>query len=135
MGQFAVPLLIASTAGSAYQQVQAGKAQAAEYKAAQEEEEMAARDRAIERRKRLIDALASQSVMAPLRGVAMGSPSLTAQVGRDVREAGFEQLTDEAMTSARRRNLGLQSRNARTMAGLGAGTTLLQGGYDYARTR
>lgn len=126
-------LLIASVAGTGYQQVQAGKAQSAELKMAQREEEMAAKDRSIERRKRLIDALASQSVMAPVRGLSTASPSLTAQVGQDVREAGFEQLTDEAMTSARRRSLGLQARSARRAGYIGAGASLLEGGYRVAR--
>ena len=129
----ATPMLVGLTGLSAYQQVQAGKAQSAALKSQQREEEMAAKDRSIERRKRLIDALASQSVMAPVRGVAIGSPSLTAQVGRDVREAGFEQLTDEAMTSARRQNLGLQARNARRAGYIGAGASLLEGGYRAAR--
>lgn len=133
MAQFALPALIGLTGAQAYGQVQAGKAQSAELKMAQREEEMAAKDRSIERRKRLIDALASQSVMAPVRGISTASPSLVAQVGQDVREAGFEQLTDEGMTSARRRNLGLQARNARRAGYIGAGTSLLEGGYRAAR--
>lgn len=125
-------LLFGAQFGSAYQQVQAGKAQSSELMAARREEEIAARDRSIERRKRLIDALASQSVMAPVRGVALGSPSLTAQVGQDVKEAGFEQLTDEAMTSARRRSLYRQARSAKRAGYIGAGTSLLETGTRLA---
>lgn len=132
MGAAAIPVLLASTVASAHQQIQAGRMQSAELKLAQREEEMAARDRAIERRKRLVDALASQAVLAPVRGVALGSPSLVAQVGQDIRTAGFEQLTDEAMTSARRQSLGLQARNARRRGYIGAGASLLEGGYRAA---
>ncbi len=121
------PLLFAAAiGGSAYAQVQAGRAQQFEYKAAADQAKSQARDVEIERRQRLLKSLAQRQVDAAAGGTTLeGSPM--ALINADEEAANMDSLSLQGQTSARVAALNASGRNARTVANLGAISTVLQG--------
>jgi hypothetical protein len=115
----------AAGAASAIQSRNAGKLQQIEYKRQAQEEETSARDREIERRRRLVQALASQNAEAGALGLDATTGSRRAITLEDVRRARMDDLTDRAMTSRRAVSLASAGRAARRQGNLQAGATLL----------
>lgn len=103
----------------------AGKLQDIQYKRQAEDEETAARDREIERRRRLVQALASQNAEAGALGLDPTTGSRRAITLEDVRRARMDDLTDRAMTSRRGVSLRLAGSEARKQGNIQAGATLL----------
>lgn len=115
----------AAGAASAIQARNAGKLQQIEYQRQAKEEEVSARDREIERRRRLVQALASQNAEAGALGIDPTTGSRRAITLEDVRLARMDDLTDRAMTSRRSVSLRSAGRSARRQGNLQAGATLL----------
>lgn len=132
MGQFAIPILIATTAASglysARQSSLAGKAAEKEAKIAARREGDAARQREIERRRALMRALAAQGAEAAASGV---SPS-EALFSADIQYANSDFNVDTANTRETQARLRAQGRNARVSGNAAAITTLLDTAGDVA---
>lgn len=127
MGQAVlIGLTAAATAGSVYSQRQATGAREVELELAQRQEEQAARDRQVQRKRRLAAVLGSQRAQAAAQGLTMsgsvGNISLT-----DARRASEESLIDDVNTRARidalKRNRSTISRLSRVRTA----TTILGG--------
>ena len=102
----------ASSVAAAYGSYQQGKAQQYEYKRQADQEKLAARDREIERRNRLLGALSRRTVAAASSGAALeGTP--TALINRDVREYGLESLSAQASSASTQAGLRAAGSNAR----------------------
>lgn len=134
-GPAAVPLLIltaATTAVAAYGSYQAGKAQKYEYERQAEQEKLAAQDRQIERRNRLLAALAQRTVGAAAFGSTLeGSPA--ALIRSDVHEYNLESLSSDAGVTSQISGLRAAGRNAGRAGTINAVGNLLSGGADLAR--
>ena len=79
---------------------ESGKAQQYEYQHQAEQEKMAAKDREIERRNRLLKALAQRNVASAAGGSSLEGTPL-ALVKRDFREFSLESLSAKASTAAK----------------------------------
>jgi hypothetical protein len=115
---------VLSGAAAVYSQKRAGALQAIAYKEQAKDEEFSARDREIERRQRLVRALASQNAEAGALGID-NTGSRRAMVLDDVKRARFDDLTDRAMTTRRAASLKSAGREARKQSNIQAGMTLL----------
>mgnify|MGYP003644888763 FL=1 len=122
-----VAAIAASTALSAYGQVQTGKIQEQEFERQAEEEKIAAESRELERKQELNRVLAANQVSASMSGITgEGTPASIAlesskQIGSS--EAMFE--LQKNLTIAQRKR---QGKNARSIANISATSTLLKGG-------
>lgn len=117
---------VASAAG-AYGQVQAGRAQAAQYKAEARQVQMQARDTEIARRQRLLQALAERQVATAAGGATMeGTPGVL--INQAERQANLDALSLEAQTASKVSTLRAAARNARTMANIGAVVDVMKAG-------
>lgn len=109
----------ASSATAAYGSYQAGKAQQYEYQRQADQEKLAARDREIERRNRLLKSLSQRTVAAASGGAALeGTP--TALINRDVREYGLESLSADAMSASTQAGLKAAGKNAKRVGTINA---------------
>lgn len=122
--------LIAGTVASAQQSRNAGKLADIQYREQAQQETDAARDREIERRRRLVSALASQNAEAGALGVAPGVGSRSALAMSDVKRARYENIADRASTGRRSLMLRSAGRHARKQGDLGAASTLLGGAAE-----
>jgi len=99
-----------------------GKLQEQRYKEQADQELSASRDREIERRRRLISALASQSAEGGVLAAAPGVGSRAAIAMADAKRAGYEGLADRATTGRRSlllRRAGKEARKQGNVAALG----------------
>lgn len=120
-------LFAAATAVSAYGQVQAGRAQAYQYKAEAQQAKMQARDAEIARRQKLLQAMAERQVATAAGGATLeGTPGVL--INESERQANLDALSLEGMTAARVKTLNTAARNARTVANIGAAADLIKGG-------
>lgn len=123
--QFAALALFAAGTGVQIRgQQNAGKAIQIERKQQVQQETDAARDRDIERRRRLMTALASQNAEAGALGVA-NSGSRAALAMTDAGNAFRDSLTDRAMTGRRALMLTAQGKEARNQANIQSAATLM----------
>lgn len=123
--QFAALALFAAGTGVQIRGQQiAGKAIQIERKQQIQQETDAARDRDIERRRRLVTALASQNAEAGALGVA-NSGSRSALAITDASNAARDSLTDRAMTGRRALLLKAQGKEARNQANIQSAATLM----------
>lgn len=121
----------AATGVEAYSQYEAGKAQQYQYEAEAEQAKSGARDQEIERRQRLLKALASRQVATAAGGTTpAGTPM--ALINEDYRQAELDKQTLEGTTAARVSTLKTAARNARSLGTLNAVGSLLQGGAQLA---
>jgi hypothetical protein len=121
-----VPLILAAGAGtaSAIQTRNVGVAQSNELEFQARQESDQARGREIERRRRLLRALASQHAEAAAGGVAFtGSQAAIAR--RDIEDATNDLLIDQANAGNRIAALRARARTARQMGRSGAFVSLL----------
>lgn len=119
----AVGSLLAAGAGGAIAQRRAGQYQDIQYRQQAQQEQDASRDREIDRRRRLVSALASQNAEAGALGAAPGVGSRAAIALTDARRAGYESLADRASTNRRSLLLRSAGREARKQGNLGAFAT------------
>lgn len=103
-----------AVAGVAYADYKSGIAQQEEYAARAEEEKMAAKDREIQRRNKLLQALAQRNVSSASSGTALEGTDI-ALVNRDFSEYSIDSLTNEAMTAARVESLNRAGSNAKAI--------------------
>lgn len=102
MADYAVYAGLGALAGYQFEQTtRAAKFQEIQLKEQAQQERDAARDREVERRRRLVQALASQNAEAGAVGAAPGVGSRAAIALADARRANFESLADRASTNRR----------------------------------
>ena len=125
-------ILTAAAGGTAaYGQYQAGKAQQYEYQRQAEQEKVSARDREIERRNRLLQALAQRNVSSAAGGASLeGSP--IALINRDVREFSLESLSSEATTASRVAGLRAAGISAKRIGTINAFSSVFSTGASVA---
>lgn len=132
MGEFAIPILIATTAVSAgvtaKTSIDAGRQADKEAKAQAQRETDAARTREIERKRALVRALASQSARA---GVVGASPDLSVTAA-DLKYSADDLLTDKANTAWERNTLAAYGKNRKRAGTYGAAGSLLDAGASIA---
>jgi len=125
--------IAASTATAAYGTVQAGKAQAYQYKAEANQAKMQARDVEIARRQKLLQALAERQVATAAGGATLeGTPGVL--INASEQAANMDALSLEGMTAARVSTLNAAARNARTTANISAGAQVLAAGAAASNT-
>ena len=119
-------IYIAAAVVAAYGSYQSGKAQEYEYKRQAEQEKLSAKDREIERRNRLIKALAERTVGAAAFGSTLeGTPA--ALINRDAREYNLESLSSQATSASQVTGLRTAGTNAARIGTINAIGNLLQG--------
>lgn len=129
----AVPyLLAASTAVSAYGQIQAGKAESRAAEAQAQQAESEAKSQLIERKRALIQTMAAQNVGAAAQGRTISSISALQQ--EDVRRAGYDQTLIKGGASQQASAYRAAGSAAKSASLLSAGSTVLDGAYKYAKT-
>jgi hypothetical protein len=121
-----------STAGTMLMSVQAGNAQKSNYAQQAQQEEFAAKDREVSRRKRLISSLASQNAARGASGVRAFEGSPAAMMKNDIKEFNYDQSMAAANTSMKTSSL-LESGNYAQQSGYtSAGNSLLTFGSRMA---
>ena len=120
-------LMAASTAVSVYGQVEAGKSQQEEFERQAEEEKIAAEGRELQRKQELNKVLAANAVSASMSGMTgEGTPaSIALESAKQIGSSeGMINLSEKLKQAQLRR----QGANARSIANIGATSTLLKGG-------
>lgn len=128
----AIPYLLAGATvaagtASAINARNAGLATKIQYKQQAQQEADAAKDREIERRRALIEAVGTQNAEGSAAGDDLGG-SRRAIVLEDIRRNRLDNLTDRAMTNRRATTLRSAGRAARRSGNLQAAGTLLDTG-------
>jgi hypothetical protein len=112
--------------------VQAGNAQKSNYAQQAQQEEFAAKDREVSRRKRLIASLSSQNAARGASGVRAFEGSPAAMMKNDIKEFNYDQSMAAANTSMKTSSL-LESGNYAQQSGYtSAGNSLLTFGSRMA---
>lgn len=104
---------------AAYASYEGGKAQQYEYKSRAEEEKLAARDREIGRRNKLLKAIAQRNVSSAASGTALEGTDI-ALINKDFGEYSLESLSSEAMTAKRVSSLNAAGTNAKRIGTISA---------------
>lgn len=127
MGQLAIPLLIAAAGAQIYTERQASGAQQVELEMQKRGEDSAARDREVQRKRRLNAILGAQSAVAAASGLqSQGSVANISLV--DATRAGQESFIDQGNTRARIASLSRQQASIRRVSAGRTATTILQTG-------
>jgi len=125
-------LFAVATAAGAYGQVQAGKAQAFQYKAEAQQAKTQARDAEIARRQKLLQAMAERPVAAGAGGAALeGTPGVL--INESERQANLDALSLEGMTASLVSALHAAARTSLPLANIGSFSTLAAGRICYWR--
>ena len=114
---------------SAVQSVNAGKAQEAAYKRDAERESFAAKDKEIQRKKRLVAALATQNAVRGAQGVAAFEGSSLNMMLQDVENFEYDQDMGAANLAMTRQSL-LESGKAARRYGVMSATNTLMGAAE-----
>lgn len=122
-GPAAPLIMLAAALGTAYVQYQGGKAERYALKSQAEEEKLAAKDREIARRAKLLKALAGRNVASAAGGTALEGTDI-ALVNKDFSEYSAESVSNLAMSSARVRSLNAAGSTAKKLGTISAGATL-----------
>ncbi len=123
----------ATTALTVAAQRQAAGAQQVELDIAKREESAGARDREVQRKRRITAILGAQSADAAAKGIALsGSVANISLV--DAKRASEESLIDDVNTRARISALSRRSRSIRRLSNIKTGVTIL-GGIERAISR
>ena len=131
MGVFALPLAIGATVFSVAATRQAAGAQQAELEIAKREEASGARDREVQRKRRLVTILGAQSADAAARGVALSGSVGNISI-QDAKRASEDSLIDDVNTRGRISALSRRSRSVGRLANLRSATTILGAGERIA---
>lgn len=137
MGQF-LPMLgsggvlsILGTGFSMISSVRAGQAQQVQYEMQADAERVASRDREIQRKQRLVSALASQNAARAAQGIRSFEGSAAAMMRSDIGEAEYGSLIGRANTDMKVAQYQQSGQAAMQSGLLSAGTSLL----DYGTRR
>jgi len=122
MGQFALAAL------SGLASVRAGQQQEVNYQMQADQERFAARDREVQRRRRIVAALASQNACRGATGVRAFEGSPAAMMKNDQALFEYDQSMASSNTSMRQQTLLTSGKHARQYGVMSGATTLL----DYA---
>jgi hypothetical protein len=129
-----IALAAASSTVAAVSSVQAGNAQKAEFQRQAEQEKLAARDREIERKGRLLKALSSRNVAAATSGGTLeGSPA--ALIKSDMRQYNLESLSSSAGSASTVSGLKAAGTNAQRLGYINATSSLLDAGSSLAKLK
>jgi len=122
-----VAAIAASTALSAYGQVQTGKIQEQEFERQAEEEKIAAESRELERKQALNKVLAADAVSQSMSGITGEGTPTSISLGSSKKIGSSESMFElqKNLTIAQRKR---QGKNARSIANISATSTLLKGG-------
>lgn len=121
-------LLALGTGAQVISSRNAAKAQEIQYKEQAKDEQVGARDREIERKRRLVSALSAQAAEAGAAGVDPTVGTRRALALDDVKEAGYDSQIDQARTNRRSLLLKSAAKDARRQGDLqGAGAILSAG--------
>jgi hypothetical protein len=124
MGHFAIPLVIAGGVLTAVAQRNAGKAESIELQQQAKQEESAAKDRELIRRRQLVRSLSTQIATFGALGVDAGTGSPASISLRDGRLADEETAIDRTRTQQQSNSLRRQAKSARRIGNLRAAGTL-----------
>lgn len=133
LGMSAATWSTIGTVGSMLTSVMGGNAEAAAYKQQAQQEEFAAKDREIARRKRLISSLASQNAYRGATGVRAFEGSPAAMMKADREEFDYDQLMGDANLSMKTSSLLTSGKYAQQTGYASAGSSLLKYGSDRAK--
>jgi hypothetical protein len=122
-----------STASSMMMDVQAGNAQAANYARQAQQEEFAAKDQEIKRRRSLMASLASQNAYRGASGVRAFEGSPAAMMKSDIDLFEYDNLMGKANTEMRTSALMESGKYAKQSGYTSAGTSLLEYGSKRAK--
>jgi hypothetical protein len=122
-----------STAGSMLSGIASGNQQAAAYKQQAQQEEFAAKDREVSRRKRLIASLASQNAIRGASGVRAFEGSPAAMMRTDIKEFDYDQSMGAANLAMSTSSLLESGKYAQQSGYMSAGTSLLEYGSKRAK--
>ncbi len=122
---------VASTAFSVLSSLQAGKAQEAQYKAKAKREEINAREQELERKRKLIKAMASQNAARAAQGISASQGSAGAMFRTDAREFERSQYIGAANREFAVGQALNKGANARRSGYMTAGQSLLDFGVRW----
>tara|TARA_B110000908_G_C10006560_1_gene336585 strand:- start:267 stop:668 length:402 start_codon:yes stop_codon:yes gene_type:complete len=129
---FLIVAVIASTAVTAYGQIEAGKAQQDALNEQARQEKIAAEGRELERQQQLSRSLAANAVGLAAGNVGMeGTPSSIAL--ESAKNIGMSEGMIAMSDKLAQAQLKRQGQNARSAANLSAASTLLSGGVEAAK--
>lgn len=126
-------LLAVGTGAQVRSTQNAAKAQAIQYKEQAKDEQVGARDREIERKRRLISSLSAQAAEAGAAGVDPTIGTRRAIAMDDVREAGFDSQVDSARTNRRSLLLKSAAKDARRQGNLQSAGLVINAGAQVAK--
>jgi len=133
LGMSAATWSTLATAGSIFSTLRAGQQQKSAYRLQAEREEFAARDREIQRRKRLVASLASQNAHWGASGVRAFEGSPANLRDSDLEEFEYDQDMAAANLSMSQQSLLMSGSYAQQSSLYSAGTSLLEYGTRRAR--
>ena len=133
LGMSAATWSTIGTFGSMISSVAGGNAEAAAYAQQAQQEEFAAKDREIARRKRLISSLASQNAYRGASGVRAFEGSPAAMMKSDREEFRYDQLMGDANLSMKTSSLLTSGKYAKQTGYSSAGSSLLNYGSSRAK--
>ncbi len=116
-------------------QAQSGAALQEQYMVMAQNEQYAAQYREVQRKERLLKALASQNAARAAQGVRSYEGSPAAMMGADMESYYVERYADEGATSMRVRSYARSGAVAQRSAQISAGTSLLEFGTKAAMTQ
>ena len=132
MGAAAAPLMIGSSLLSAGGQLAAGEITKEESKVSAKQEELAATSREVDRKERLIQALASSAASAGARGIAAYEGSPLAILEADIDREAEATSRDAFQSTLAQKTIRSRGKIAQKQAKLGAATSLISGGAQAA---
>lgn len=121
-----------STAGSMLMNVRAGQAQKVNYEMQARQEEFAAKDREVQRRRRLVASLASQNAARAASGVRAFEGSPAAMMQSDIDTADYDHTMADANLGMKKQSLLTSGKHAVQSGYMSAGSSLLNYGSRMA---
>lgn len=131
MGQFAVPLLVLSTAGAIQQTRVAAGAQEVELENQKRKEAAGARDREIQRKRRTAAIIGAQAANAAAKGVQLAGSVANISI-EDAKRASEESLVDEVNTRTKINALSRRQRTVGRLANINTATSIFKTGARIA---
>ena len=132
MGAAAAPLMVGSSLLSAGSQLAAGDIAKTDSKVMAKQENLAATQREVDRKERLVQALASSAASAGARGVAAYEGSPLAILNADIEREAEATDRDKFQSALAQQTIRSRGKVAQKQARLGAATSLLSGGATAA---
>ncbi len=132
MGAAAAPLVAGSSILSAVGQYTSGEITKDESKVSAKQEGLAATQREVDRKERLLQALSASAASAGARGIAAYEGSPLAILEADIEREAEATQRDKFMSTLAQKTIRARGKVAQKQARLGAATSLLSGGAQAA---